>query len=757
MKKLLTVLLLSALVLTCLLGVFAACKPQDNDPDDPDKKPSGTVHNVSIVCPTLETEVGSQPDFKSKVTVTVDGNKVDDPEITATLVSGDVTKAGRCVYNLSFSYDGETYTKPAYVNFVDKSQVKPDPKPVDEESKKFNEILAKQYESFTFTYKYEVPADGSVVNETEKYDKGKYFIDYDQHIVEKTFVEDSSLPEGGKFETTVSDDEGEYYLQTTETSFVLYFNSESKWYYRTLNAASETDYAFWPLAFFVAEYDTWDYSMFSKSAENTYSVLPVWLDLMASEMMGDDDSRAVNSITLKTDGSNVTEVKIEYSATDNFNEDYDAVVTYRWSDFETVSVTLPEAEKYIVKAEKPDYIEPTANTLTEEEAQALNEALAKEYTKLNFGFDIDKGDYYTSTLLRGALDGDKGYCYFKSFATIYEQETVFDLYDYYYKAAGADKVEIFNMIEGDYVRALANGTFAALLAEDYYPVKSVGLTGEMFGKVGDVYVVRSDKLNQAYALLDAAFGFSGDKELTNISPCTCQIKLDANNNVTELYIVLHAYSNVTEVYAQYTFTYGDFNSATLNMPNETQLSELTSDRQTELTNAIKAENFENVTMYEIISENVYKIIGNDIYATLYEGRTSQNVHYRYDETNAKWLKVLGQETQDADMEEFVLSIIRYNFAALSSSLSNFKYDEVHGVYYLENVTQELISEFAPYYDNFKELYDSQLGEGQEEFGGFKAITVKVEEGKVTRITLMADELSVSVTFSDYGSTQPNED
>lgn len=101
------ILVLALVALVSLL--FAACEKIDE---------------VAISVPeTVELQVGKKVDWKDYVTVKINGEKVENPEITWKLTSGNENAGGICRYTIEFVHHGQTYSRDGVVRYTDVSIV----------------------------------------------------------------------------------------------------------------------------------------------------------------------------------------------------------------------------------------------------------------------------------------------------------------------------------------------------------------------------------------------------------------------------------------------------------------------------------------------------------------------------------------------------------------------------------------------------------------------------------------------------------
>lgn len=778
---------------------------------------------VVITCPRFKVDVGETPDWKSNVKVTVDGTEVQNPTVVATLDNGSATTAGAAVYVLSFTYSGKEYTQPVTIDFVAVPEVRFSCEPFahyigeqinwaakavpivdggtvsnpqitaelisgnpevegeceykltftyqsrkytcnaavtysvspvigETEGKALEAMLAKQYTSLKFTYRYEVPEDDSWINQVELVQGANYFVTYTFHI--------PSLADVGK-ETDVNEN---YYLEvntTTQTIRLVYkVEDENKWYYQVVDfeQAIEEDLA--PYMFTMADYASdLKYEMFEKVGVNTYKASDRYLVTVAGAFL-DLTTTTPESVIIKTDGENVIELKLTYTDTDS-GGDFKVIQTCSWTDFDDTTVEIPNAEQYVAPVEKPEFPDPSqATALTDEETAKLTAALAKTYGKVSYGYDIDSGSSYFNLTFEGTFDStlQRGYYFYKEWTILSgtnpstgeaeTEEWIYDSAEYYVKQL-TESLAMYQMIGSDYVYGTTNQfDYSAWQTANYVAVADIALTADMFGKLDNWYVVKADKLEEVYALINEVMSLEGES-FAEVTLQTCLITLDAQNNVTELYFVLNGTSGGKELYKQCTLTYKNFDTATVVLPDDKQLQDLTADQTAAMQAALGAD-YSNVTITESVSESIFKFDGDEVLAL--EHLESQ---YKYDETpyiniEGTWYKKLGQETESLT-QPFEQLVLTFDFTKLDVTTA--QYNALNGTYYFA-MTHEQILQFAQYYYNFAEIYEDS---NSATFGGFKAVVVTVEDNNVTKVTLVADEMTVSSTFIDYGTTVLTQD
>ncbi len=694
---------------------------------------------VLFGCDPFTAYIGQDIDWAAKAIPIVNGSTVSNSQITAELISGNPSAEGECKYKLTFKYQSRDYTCEATVTYVNSPNLN------ETEGKALEAMFKKQYASLKFTYKYEVPEDGAWILQEESVQGSSYFVRHAYHI--------PSLSE--------PDVDENYYLDVdaaAQTIRIVYQNTEnSKWYYQItdFDQAIKDDMA--PYMFTVADVSSaLTYGMFEKAGENTYKASNRYLNTVAGEFL-DLQTASPESVIIKTDGTNITELKITYTDTDD-QGDFRVIVTYNWEDFNNTAVEIPEAEKYVAPAEKPDFPDPSQSTdLTADETANLTSALAKTYDKISYGYNIDSGAAYFINTYFGVFDStsQKGYHNYKEWAILsgkdpvtgetVEEEWIYESAEYYIKQLQGS-LATYQMVGTDYIYGTATDVdYISWQNDNYISVAAIALRADLFGKLGDKYIVKADKLAEAYALINQIMSLEGS-DFLNVTLQTCVVTLDADNNVTEIYFVLHGTTaKDKEVYKQCTLTYKDFDTAAVTLPVDEQLENLTADQTTELNNALKAENFANVTITESVSESIFKFDGDGAAALEHLENQYQYVQTDYIFKDGAWFKKLGQETENLT-QAFEQLVLTFDFTKLD--VSSAKYNTLNGSYSWK-LTNEQILEFAQYYYNFADLYKEST---QIEFGGFKGVSVTVEDGKVTKVTLYADEMSVSATFSDYGTT-----
>lgn len=743
-----------------------------------DVKVNFIADNVEFRSEVVYAVVGSAPDFSDKVTVSVNGDEVENPQFSSELVMGSATEAGVAVYKISYTYNNTPYDTLAFVRFAQTAFSLNDL--TQDENTALNTILAKVIDKYDFMYLYEVPDDNSWIKELETADGLKYSVDYSHYINEK-ILDHYDEDNNPVFITELDEYELDYYLEfaANYASMRLYIKSseEDKWYYHNLTAADEEIYGYLPYAFAISE-NNWDASFFQRLGDNLYSVKPAYLYSVAGDVMNIDEEQ-VGLITVKTDGEFVTELNIYYVATDDFEEQYLAVLTYAWSNIGQSEVTLPEAEEYVVSAEVPeDYVDPSLiQEITEDERANLAAAFNKTYDNLTFGYVIDRGEDNLVMTVNGKLAGDLGYCMYKESQMIYDWDYVATLLEYIYQKVD-QSTNMYYLYDNDYVFAkarvyhcdthgdisssdvsdgkctncgadvtLRDRHFIELVNEDYYPVASMLLNSNWFGKIGNKFYIKGDSLAPAFTEMDKFFHFSNDNSFTQIEMSMCQLTLDDDNNVSEVYVILHGVVGSAEVYYTFRFTYGEFGTTQITLPTAKDLQDLTTEQTTEIESVLLGD-YSNVTLTEGISGSVYKFDGNKVNAT--EPIDNNNTkETNYVKENEVWNELKGVEKFPLDATgENSFNFLVLNFDLSKLTASQFKYNAATGVYYAELSNDEIIA-LADYYSNFAELYNEERG---ELFGGFNAIALTVEEGKLTKITLFADELSATTTFTDYGTT-----
>lgn len=99
-------LLFALLIVLALSLTLVACQTDDK---------------VTIVPEALTLDKGTAVDWKGHVTVTVNDNQIDNPDITWTLTEGDDKAAGTCKYTISFVYNDKEYTCDGIVTFVEET------------------------------------------------------------------------------------------------------------------------------------------------------------------------------------------------------------------------------------------------------------------------------------------------------------------------------------------------------------------------------------------------------------------------------------------------------------------------------------------------------------------------------------------------------------------------------------------------------------------------------------------------------------
>ena len=713
----------------------------------------GTV----ITASDFELAIGATVDWTSHVRVVVNGQTVQNPAVTWTLISGNPEVEGECTYQISYTNMGHTYTTNGKIRFVTVNSGD-----VEALSKAF----AKVYDSYTFNYKYvEAGYEDEAITERDLVQLGDtsvYYIEY----YDSYYLED--------YGDVVTD--LKYYLTiNVKGNLVRYYRDYGEetpdWQYIEMTADEFVDnyydnYA--PYAFVCSDVSDLSAVYFEKTSSNTYKCKSQFLNDVADIIFGvNTDEQTYTSIVITLDNNgDVASIEGKYIifAVDGYAvEDREATVTFSWSNYDSTTVTLPNATEYVEPPlEPPVHIDPNEGVeLTEEQKTALQQALDKAYESIAYQFISDKGSWYAF------IYGDGKYTQSMSYDNYAEEYWIYDwlLYAETYSILtnkltdqACEAWELWGS-NGSYLH-MPNLNASYMAFSNYVGIADFAFTADMFGYVEDLglYVVRPDKIS---ALADKFTGVIDVEDLSSFAITTFTLRIDDNGNVKEWYMLADCYDESgDELYWEFSFGYSDFGNVTISalvdaVPQPD--ADVTGEQLAALEQALAAD-YSNVTVKENVLSKEFRIVNSDI----------QNIYQQYGDTYVEQYKIvdgmyylvnaqgsLTEISRTGDENSFEYNVLTFHFDALNTS--NVRYDSNLGCYYIDvtALADFDINEFAFYWsDMFAETMV------------FSGLAIYVEDGHVVSVHAygtfeVTDEetgstdtydFAISATLSSFGTT-----
>lgn len=734
--------------------------------------PNTADAKVAVLADNFSVRIGTEINWNERVTVTYDGTPIANPQLKVTKQSGNESKEGVCLYKVVYTRGGVDYAKTVQVRYTMGDAL------TDAEKQALNAAFAKTYSSYECVVLTE-RGDRTTSPDIYAFDLSKERIDGMTAHIEYSYEDNNYEIDQITGDRTPVHDEGsvQYYWQEDDTHFKHTFEyREGVWGYRYYGV----EYAgqlngYLPQSFQINEYG-WDATdgYFEKIDETTFRARNN-LDGYCGDIFGDEQKVSYTDMRLTLTGGYITRLQVKYTMQNAEYEDVEYTVTYEWSKFDNVSVTVPEAVDYEL-ATNEHYVVGDLTDLTTDEQTNVSYALLKEYDAISSKMRCDTGDYTDIVCNFSNNGGLKAYITVKNYYPaeyddkgnlIGDELVAYDGKFYFHDVDNVAWIyQMANAKDYSYYKLLDDNsqttTTAQQISYNYIAVKSLNLTSDLFAKLGNKYVVKQDKLADAYAKLNQALDIDGsqanaDKE--DFTPqsytlISCYFTLDGSGNVTKLAFILR--DDTSRRYATYICDYADFNTAVVTLPTDRSLQELTADQQTAIAGALVNDVYDKVTVTESLG-NVFIYDGDN--ATFKEvndhGEVTDTVEFVRED--GKWYQVKGDDrvelTGETLEKDFAFLCLNYDLAKLAQL--PIKYDTLHKEYYAE-ATDAQVLEIAKYYSNFKELYDKGVTDEADKFGGFTGIGFGLnEDGSIAYVTVYAKETSVTATYS-FESTQPAE-
>ncbi len=728
-------------------------KNDETDAPEPSDNGEESTDKVTIAVPTLELTVGKKPDFKEHVTVSVNGSPVKNPEIEWTLKSGDESKVGRCIYEITYVWNGVTYRKNGFVNFTadpDKPIETPEIPVGDKtmsaaEKQALNAMLAKEYESYIFEYEYRESA------------KPEYY-EYEKNTVRlnNVWIEYKDVNYSETAEDHLEVTEFNWYIsEQQDGAYYIFFNADTgKWnylFYTTEQYVTNTNIQ--PYAFVMANCNL-DADKFVKVSENTYSVKTegTALYLVADAVFGLGDDTEYKSIILTTDGQNIIGIKGTYTDVASNGDTYEATVEYKWSGFDTTSLTVPDADEYVPPREPaPDHLAPEAGeALNDEQKNAFDSAVSADDSNLSYGYTDERGSSNMQITVGGQKDGDRYSETIREVAAIDGVEKWSAEYRYVWLPAqdGSTHAYAFYGSFNDWIYSLEEGNPGDFCR--YLSLKKMGLTSSLFGYAEGKYVVKPEALESLTGLLKAYLGV--DSEFSYFELITFTVSVDSDNHITGWSMLAYGTSNRSSFYWNLNYSYSGWGTdVTVKNPAVGTLSDLNAEQEEEIRNALSAD-LSNVTIQDSYTSSEMYFDG------AWSKHTGMEGFEEYEDIfvceNGIYYKVLGSEKVAIDTEGvngYINEMLVFDFSSLDPG--KFRYDAELGVYVIAG-SEVSLQQFAYYWSDFAdyvEYLNEVLGTSYT-FEEFDYFTFEVVDGKISQIRAVCGLVTISATFTDYGTT-----
>lgn len=708
--------------------------------------------NVVISVDNFSIKFGSEIDWNSRVTVTNNGSVIQNPELRVTLESGNENKEGVCRYRIVCTVDGVEYEKIVQVNYTKGTLL------TEAEQEELNSIFAKEYEAYSFEYKYErgnktdAPDTYAFAQSVEKIEGMKAFISYSDEF--NDYEIDSTTGNMTPVHDALS---MEYYWEQDSTHFKHTFkNDQDVWFYVYYDIANvELLEAYLPNAFQINEYG-WDATdgYFEKLGDNLYRVGMRYLDTICNELLGELKGGEYTEMQFTVEDGNITELNVWYVMQNSEYDEYECVITYKWGDFDETTVNVPEASDYRLLSNE-HFVSGNATELTSDEQTALTDALSKEYESVKSGIQFISGSIWELTCNYSKQGGQsKAYIANKVYyaadgEVLLDDLVMVDIKYFSYDIEGA--AWVFEVVKsGDYekYKLLSDSnettTTDQQIANSYLAANSLGLTADMFAKLGDKYVIKSDKLGAAYEAINEAFVINDNEDKAYSLVCG-YATLDAQNNVTCVACII--FDESARAYETLLFTYAGFDNTEILMPTERNLQALTSEQQTALSNALSADVYSNVTLVDSF-DDTFKYDGDNVTAVEVIDNRGNTQTTQFVRDNGKWYLVKGDNREELTGEtpekDFTFLCLYFDLSRLAQQ--SMQYDADRNQYYVA-LTDEAVIEIAKYYSNYAELYDEDVAEDDEKFGGFTGIGLTLnDDGTLASISVYSNEISFTTQF-----------
>ncbi len=705
-----------------------------------------TDGKVTISADNFSVRLGTNINWNERVTVTYDGTPVVNPELKVTKQSGDDSKEGVCLYKVVYTRDNVDYSKTVTVRYTLGDAL------TAAEQQALNAAFAKTYSSYSFVYRSE-RGDKSSAPDIYAFDLSKEKIDGLTAYIDYSYEDNNyEIDQATGNKTPVHDDgEVQYYWQEDDTHYKHTFEfQDGVWGYRYYGINfTEQLKSYLPYSFLLNEYG-WDATdgYFEKLDETTFRVRNN-LDGYCEQIIGNLNNVLYTDMRFTLTDGYITSLQVKYTMPNAEYEEVEYTVTYEWSDFNNVSITVPEAVDYEL-ATNEHYVTGDSTELTSDEQTNVTNAFAKEYDSINSKWETGKFVYvcnYAKT-----VDGTVAYI---------ESPSNFGLNKYY--SHDVDRVAWFYQMVNDrdyvyYKKLYSNQTTTTAneIATHFYAIGSLGLTSDLFAKLGNKYVVKQDKLAEAYAKLNQALDIDGSQDNADkvgfkprsYSLISCYFTLDGDSNITKLAMIIR--DDAARTYETHVLSYSDFDSAVVTLPTDRNLQNLTQQQQTAIHGALVNDVYNKVTITDSFGD-VYDYNGN--HATLVETTNIPNktetTEYELNVVDGKWYQIKGDDR--VLVEDLRLLFINFDLSELAKQA--IQYDALHSEYYV-GLTHEQIISIVPFYSNYKDIYDEGVTDEADKFGGFTGIGFGLnEDGSIAYVTVYANEISITATYS-FESTQP---
>lgn len=686
-------------------------------------------------------------DWTKALIVKIDYVEVENPldYLTVTLKEGDPTIEGKCTYTVTVNHENlrEPLTAETTVSFLNNP---PDATDVS----LLNTLLQKVYDSYTFTYHYyEVGNEKYYMHETDKvqYTDAVNMWEIAYEEVNKGETEDVTETLDYFFSYNPNNSEVRLYLQANDDSWKFYR-------YEGSNVSGYARYA--PMAFIFEDLETpLNAKWFVKTGENEYSAHEVFLQDIADAIFGVNEGETYESIVITTDGNDITSVSarstthttvLDQTTGDEKEVTFTSVITLSWSNFDSTTVTLPqatEAESGGNDNEVPEYVDPaTGEELTDEQKTAFNEALGKTYQSITLSYNNDKGDMFYRYSGVFKLTPVSSYTALRELGQ-YKDWIMSDITEEYYMLKLTDTVsDVWKIIssKGDFIK-YSNQELSLTYFATYVMASDFGFTADMFNYVNGLYVIKSESINAFAAMFGEVFELTG---YTKFDVLSFTVKLDGNGNVEEWRLVADCAADNDVFYWDLSFTYSNFNSTTVTLPDSTLTKDaITAEQRTELEQAIAAD-YSNVTVNELVSGTNMYFMGDDVtvIGKLYDEASDRYTMFTdvYKIADGKYYEVVGGIETEITLAAFEEYVLRFHFELIN--LDNVTYDKNKDLFYISAASIDA-DEFALYMkDAFGE--DAQVT-------GF---AFQVKDGRIVSVTTYFNDGDILVTaeLSNFGTT-----
>ena len=348
-----------------------------------------TDGKVTISADNFSVRLGTNINWNERVTVTYDGTPVVNPELKVTKQSGDDSKEGVCLYKVVYTRDNVDYSKTVTVRYTLGDAL------TAAEQQALNAAFAKTYSSYSFVYRSE-RGDKSSAPDIYAFDLSKEKIDGLTAYIDYSYEDNNYEIDQATGNKTPVHDEGEvqYYWQEDDTHYKHTFEfQDGVWGYRYYGINfTEQLKSYLPYSFLLNEYG-WDATdgYFEKLDETTFRVRNN-LDGYCEQIIGNLNNVLYTDMRFTLTDGYITSLQVKYTMPNAEYEEVEYTVTYEWSDFNNVSITVPEAVDYEL-ATNEHYVTGDSTELTSDEQTNVTNAFAKEYDSINSKWETGKFVY----------------------------------------------------------------------------------------------------------------------------------------------------------------------------------------------------------------------------------------------------------------------------------------------------------------------------------------------------------------------------